>query len=222
MKIQMTILMFFVFPIFGSELTLPSRCDLYADSGDFSCCIVTYQERPNIYFEFYARRLSMFDDPSEVEDFLGVYFAFDNWPYYADTSENISYTRSVGESASYSIDLDTLVHEVHYTIAAHIGLSIPIRIREKSIYTKRSRPTLGAIASYDFILDKNYPAKGLKDKRGTIHIAKDKDAENILLYLKFQIDPGPVANIKPKIVVQSIENAFEDLLKGMMNIEAWM
>ena len=198
---------------------MPSQCNLNADSSDFSCCIITYRKKPKIHFEFYARRTSFTNDPSEIEDFLGVYFAFDNWPYYSESSENISYTKSIGNPSEFSIALDTVTHESNYTIAAHIGLSIPIRIRESSIYKKRQTPAIGAMTSYDFSLVKDYPTKGLRNKEGTIHVARDTNKENILLYLKFQIDPGPVANIKPRMVVQSIENAFEDLLKGMMNVE---
>ena len=220
-KILALITAIFTFCVLADELSIPGQCGLYADDSDFSCCIVTYRVKRNIYFELYARHISMVEDLSDVEDFLGIYYSFDKWPLYAESSENISYDKPAGgNTTDFSLDMDTLHHKVSYTITAHMGrLSVPITIKESSIYKKRKHPAPGAIASYDFFLNPESTSKGLKDKKGQIHVTKDKDRENLLLYLKFLIDPGVVANITPRLVIRSIENSFEDLLKGMMNVD---
>ncbi|MCY4523337.1 MAG: hypothetical protein OXB84_01225 [Halobacteriovoraceae bacterium] len=236
-KLVSAIVLFFSLSATGNELEIPAQCDLYKDDSNFSCCIMTYQKKKaaikagkiellkytdSIQFEFYARRSSMTEDISEVEEFLGVYFDFASWPFYAESSERIYYQESIGVPEQFDLDLNSMEHRLKYTIISYaMNASVPIQIQESSRYEKRATPAPGALVSYDFALSpsSDYPISGLRDKQGVVHLTRDETRENLMLFLKFEIDPGVIANIRPKIVIESIENAFEDLLKGMMNID---
>ena len=224
----------FCFQIIGGELSIPYQCHdfLYSNKNDraFNCCsTISYEENKAVQeqkgslkyinLKFYAR---IFSRDITVEDLLNIYFSFDQWDEYAlyNENSNIVFEYSIGIPAKFSKKLKTLVHKARYTIysAPILGQIIPYEIEENSTYIKRTSPTPGAVASYDFTLTKNSTPEGFLDKRGYVHIADDKEG-NLLLFSKFYMSPSGIAGILPGVVIKSMNSAFESLLKGMMEVD---
>ena len=207
----------------GWEPIVPSECDLYAYDTSFSCCVEAAKELNDIrllhkiHVAFYARRSQL---DMDAEELLGNYFRFGNWPEYVRSSEVISFDYSNGEPDEFDIDNDRQVHRARFTLLADIhGIPFPIVIEEESEYIKREKLPEDIIASYDFSLVEGSPSKGLKDKAGRIYLTSDEDEENYLLFLRFYIRPIHIAKLSPEMVVDTIVAAFQDTLKGIMDVE---
>ncbi|MCY4523338.1 MAG: hypothetical protein OXB84_01230 [Halobacteriovoraceae bacterium] len=223
------------FSVTSGELSIPQKCDeyLYSETDDrrFNCCCtITYEknnenpsEGPSVKYinlEFYA---SILAEDITAEDLLEIYFSFDRWREYAQYDENshIIYNYSNGTPARFSPNLDTLIHDAHYTIYSSPILlvqSFPYNIVESTIYRKRATPATDAIASYDFSLREGSNPIGIIDKWGSVHVAESKK-DTLLLVSKFNIKPRPIAELLPGVIIQSMNYAFEDLLKGMLKVE---
>ena len=207
----------------GWEPIVPSQCDLYAYDTSFSCCVEAAKEYNDlgllhkIHVAFYARR-SQWD--MDAEELLGNYFHFDNWPEYVKDSEVISFDYSHGRQDEFDMDENRLVHRASFTLLTDIlGVPFPIVIQEESEYIKRENLPEDMIASYDFSLVEGSPSKGLRNKGGRIYLMNDEDEENFLLFLRFYIQPIHIAKLSPQIVMDTIVAAFQDTLKGIMDVE---
>ena len=222
------------FQSMADELSIPRQCHnfLYSDKNkrEFSCCSTIFYEEDKgllgqdsslkyINLKFYARILST---DITVEDLLKLYFSFDKWDEYAlyNENSNIVFNYSIGVPPKFSSQRKTLTHRAHYTIYSTpiLGQMIPYEIKEHSTYIKRIPPASGAVASYDFSLTKNSTSMGLLDKKGYVHVAKD-NKKGLLLFSKFFMSPGAITGILPRVVINSMNFAFENLLKGMIGVD---
>lgn len=152
---------------------------------------------------------------SSYQDIINKFFAFNQWPTYAEDSKDVAFFASKEIEPIVVNGQKVRRHLAHYETGA------PFPFRKMEVYEVANYFPLetynGALVSYKFVADVSNPqTKGIKHKVGILHMSLNKDTNEFYLYLT--IDIVPSIDLLPKIAAPYIERAMMGIFLGMFNL----